>query len=78
MPTPSLPRSLADLLAAFGPCFTQPTFRTFQALVAGFLTSRASAPSPGCWSAPGWPAGATTTWPTGSLRPPAGRLTSSD
>jgi hypothetical protein len=38
MPTPSLPRSLADLLMAFGPCFTQPTFRTFQALVAGFLT----------------------------------------
>jgi hypothetical protein len=38
MPTPSLPRSLADLLMAFGPCFTQPTFRTFQALVAGLLT----------------------------------------
>jgi hypothetical protein len=38
MPTPSLPRSLADLLAAFGPCFTQPTFGTFQALVGGFLT----------------------------------------
>ncbi len=38
MPTPSLPRSLADLLIAFGPCFTAPTFRTFQALVAGFLT----------------------------------------
>jgi DDE superfamily endonuclease len=38
MPTPSLPRSLADLLIAFGPCFTQPTFGTFQALVAGFLT----------------------------------------
>jgi hypothetical protein len=38
MLTPSLPRSLADLLAAFAPCFTQPTFRTFQALVAGFLT----------------------------------------
>src|SRR6266511_3275465 len=37
MPTPSLPRSLADLLIAFGPCFTQPTMRTFQALVAGFL-----------------------------------------
>lgn len=37
MPTPSLPRSLADLLIAFGPCFTQPTFQTFQALVAGFL-----------------------------------------
>ncbi len=33
MPTPSLPRSLADLLIAFGPCFTAPT----------------------------WPAGATTT-----------------
>ena len=38
MPTPSLPRSLADLLMAFGPCFTQPTFGTFQALVGGFLT----------------------------------------
>jgi hypothetical protein len=38
MLTPSLPRSLADLLIAFGPCFTQPTFGTFQALVAGFLT----------------------------------------
>jgi len=37
MPTLTLPRSLADLLIAFGPCFTQPTFRTFQALVAGFL-----------------------------------------
>jgi hypothetical protein len=38
MSTPSLPRSLADLLSAFGPCFTAPTMRTFQALVAGFLT----------------------------------------
>jgi DDE superfamily endonuclease len=38
MPTPSLPRSLVDLLIAFGPCFTAPTMRTFQALVAGFLT----------------------------------------
>jgi hypothetical protein len=37
MPTPSLPRSLADLLAAFGSCFTAPTTRTFQALVGGFL-----------------------------------------
>lgn len=37
MPTPSLPRSLADLLIVFGPCFTAPTFRTFGALVAGFL-----------------------------------------
>jgi hypothetical protein len=37
MLTPSLPCSLADLLAAFAPCFTQPTMRTFQALVAGFL-----------------------------------------
>jgi hypothetical protein len=38
MPTPSLPRSLVDLLIAFGPCFTAPTMRTFQALAAGFLT----------------------------------------
>jgi hypothetical protein len=37
MLTRSLPQSLATLLAAFAPCFTQPSFRTFQALVAGFL-----------------------------------------
>src|SRR6266511_4654928 len=37
MPTPSLPRSLADLLAAFAPCFTARTMRTFQTLVGGFL-----------------------------------------
>jgi hypothetical protein len=37
MLTRSLPQSLATLLAAFAPCFTQPTMRTFQALVAGFL-----------------------------------------
>src|SRR6266511_1792934 len=37
MLTPSLPRSLADLLVVFRPCFTAPTMRTFQALVAGFL-----------------------------------------
>jgi DDE superfamily endonuclease len=37
MPTPSLPRSLADLLTAFGPCFTAPTFATFRAMVVGFL-----------------------------------------
>jgi DDE superfamily endonuclease len=37
MPTPSLPRSLADLLTVFRPCFTAPTTRTFQALVGGFL-----------------------------------------
>jgi hypothetical protein len=34
----SLPRSLADLLIAFGLCFTAPTMRTFQALVVGFLS----------------------------------------
>jgi hypothetical protein len=37
MLTPSLPRSLADLLIVFRPCFTAPTMRTFQALVAGFM-----------------------------------------
>jgi DDE superfamily endonuclease len=37
MLTPSLSRSLADLLMVFRPCFTGPTFRTFKALVAGFL-----------------------------------------
>jgi hypothetical protein len=37
MPTMSLPRSLADLLAGFRCCFTAPTFRTFTALLAGFL-----------------------------------------
>src|SRR6266545_2712669 len=37
MLTPSLPRSLADLLIVFRPCFTAPTFATFSAMVAGFL-----------------------------------------
>jgi hypothetical protein len=37
MPTTSLPCSLADLLKVLRPCFTAPTFRTFQALVGGFL-----------------------------------------
>jgi hypothetical protein len=37
MLTVSLPDTLTTLLAAFAPCFTQPTFGTFQALVAGFL-----------------------------------------
>jgi DDE superfamily endonuclease len=38
MLTMSLPDTLTTLLATFASCFTQPTFRTFQALVAGFLT----------------------------------------
>jgi DDE superfamily endonuclease len=38
MLTVSLPDTLATLLAGFAPCFTAPTMRTFQALVAGFLT----------------------------------------
>jgi hypothetical protein len=37
MLTVSLPDTLTTLLAAFAPCFTQPTFRTFQALVAGYV-----------------------------------------
>jgi SRSO17 transposase len=37
MLTTSLPRSLADLLAGFRPCFTTPTFRVFQAMVCGLV-----------------------------------------
>ena len=37
MLTWSLPRSLADLLAGFRPCFTAPTFRVFQAMVTGLV-----------------------------------------
>ena len=37
MPTPSLPRTVADLLIVFRPCFTAPTFATFRAMVGGFL-----------------------------------------
>jgi hypothetical protein len=36
MPAWSLPRSLAQLLMAFRPCFTTPTFKTFTWLVVGF------------------------------------------
>jgi hypothetical protein len=37
MLTVSLPDTLTTLLAGFAPCFTVPTFGSFQALVAGFL-----------------------------------------
>jgi len=37
MPTWSVPRSLADLLACFRPCFTAPTFRVFQAMMCGLV-----------------------------------------
>jgi hypothetical protein len=37
MLTMSLPDTLTTLLTVFASCFTQPTFGTFQALVAGFL-----------------------------------------
>ncbi len=37
MLTWSVPRSLAELLAAFRPCFTAPTFRVFQAMVTGLV-----------------------------------------
>src|SRR6266567_42909 len=37
LPDVTLPVSLSALLAAFGPCFTVPTFRTFCALACGFL-----------------------------------------
>jgi hypothetical protein len=37
LPDVTLPVSLSALLAAFGPCFTAPTFRTFCALACGFL-----------------------------------------
>jgi hypothetical protein len=37
MPSWSVPRSLADLLAVVGPCFTAPTFRVFQAMVCGLI-----------------------------------------
>ena len=38
LPDLTLPPSLVTLLAAFQPCFTAPSFRTFCALAAGFLT----------------------------------------
>jgi hypothetical protein len=37
LPDCTLPSSLAALLAAFRPCFTAPTFRTFCAMVCGML-----------------------------------------
>jgi hypothetical protein len=37
MPTWSVPRSLADLLAGVRPCFTAPTFPVFQAMVCGLV-----------------------------------------
>jgi hypothetical protein len=37
MPMPTVPPSVAGLLAWFAPCFTAPTFQTFTALACGFL-----------------------------------------
>jgi hypothetical protein len=37
MPAWSLPRSLAELLMVFRPCFTAPTFKTFAWLVVGLV-----------------------------------------
>jgi DDE superfamily endonuclease len=37
LPDATLPCSLADLLTAFRPCFTAPTFRTFIGLVVGLI-----------------------------------------
>jgi hypothetical protein len=73
----SLPDTLATLLAAFTPCFTGRTLPTFQALVAGFLTQPGLRTVTGMLVGAGLPDAATTTWPTASLPPPAGRLTSS-
>src|SRR5215210_5443801 len=36
-PGPTVPRSLADLLAVFRPCFTAPTFPTFVGLLVGLI-----------------------------------------
>jgi DDE superfamily endonuclease len=37
LPGATVPRSLADLLAVFRPCFTAPTFHTFVGLVVGLI-----------------------------------------
>jgi SRSO17 transposase len=37
MPPVMVPESFAVVLAAFGPCFTAPTYRTFCCLVAGWV-----------------------------------------
>jgi DDE superfamily endonuclease len=42
LPPPTLPASLAGLLAAFESCFTAPSFRTFCALVAGLVAQTGS------------------------------------
>ena len=36
-PMPQVPGSLAELVSLFAGCFTQPTFRTFRALLVGFI-----------------------------------------
>ena len=35
---PEVPSSLAGLLSLLAPCFTAPTFKTFQALLVGFVS----------------------------------------
>jgi hypothetical protein len=73
MPAWSLPRSLTDLLMAFRPCFTTPTFKTFTWLVVGFCAQPGTRTVTGCWPAPAWRGPGTTVARTGSLRRRAGR-----
>jgi hypothetical protein len=40
LPGATVPRSLADLLAVFCPCFTAPTFPTFVGLLVGLTRIR--------------------------------------
>src|SRR6266702_972098 len=54
MLTPSLPRSLADLLIVFRPCFTAPTCATFRAMVAGFLAQPGLRTVTGMLAGAGW------------------------
>ena len=73
MPMWSLPRSLADLLACFRPCFTAPTFRVFQAMLCGLVAQPGLRTVTGMLAGHAWPGCGTTRGRTASSRPRAGR-----
>ena len=50
---PQVPGSLAELVSLFAGCFTQPTFRTFRALLVGFIARVGEHTITGCLVAGG-------------------------
>jgi hypothetical protein len=70
-----MPCSLTGLLSLLAPCFTQPTFQTFGAMVVGFVGQIRDCTVTGMLQAAGLPASGITVARTTSSREHAGSPT---